>query len=206
VNPLESEYWDSVALKVIDPSKNMLIKDNVSKRRIQIARLMEFNFLKSSILEVGLGSGQILATLKQIYGPTINYQATDVSKVFVDFCTKNYGVPVEHTDVKRLPYSDKTFHYVFAFDSLEHVHPDDRPGGYGEIGRVMKSNACIILNIPIGESEHDNRFDHPFTYFDFMELLEATRSTLMSYQVYEATYTNGIKPTRYAWAIGERHI
>ena len=207
MNPLESEYWDSQAVKVVDLVSHMLIRDNISKRCIQIARLMEINFKNVSILEIGIGSGQIAAVIKQVYGPIVDYHATDVSKVFVEFCTRNYGVPVQHTDVKELPYPDRTFHFVFAFDSLEHVQPDDRPEGYAEIDRVMKRNACVILNIPMADKgEHDDRFDHPFTYFDFIELLRVTRAKLISYQVYEATYTNGRKPTRYAWAIGERHI
>lgn len=206
MNDLESKYWDSIALQTVDVEKNMVIMDNNNKRRIQIAKLMPINFFGTSVLEIGIGNGVLGGVMKAIYGRKINYQATDMSKVFVEFCTKKYGIPVQQADVTTLPYPDHTFDYVFAFDSLEHVHPDDREAGNRQIDRVMKKDACIILNIPMSPSKHDQQFDHSYTYMDFIKLLHATRSSMATYNIYTVNFDNGASPIQCAWAVGERHI
>lgn len=205
LNQDEVAYWDHVAHQCIDDS-NKLFKENIVKKRTILAKLLGFDFQGASILEIGIGAGTIADALNAIYCRQISYNATDLSAVFCKFCA-NRKIPTMQASVTDLPYPDKSFDWVFAFDSLEHVKPDEREHGYQEIDRVMKNDACIILNIPEDTltSGHDKRFDHGYSYIDFVELLKATKSMLAQYNVYTIKYpTVGYRT--YAFAVGERHI
>jgi ubiquinone/menaquinone biosynthesis C-methylase UbiE len=204
LNQAEADYWDHVALEVVDLNKLKVKSDNFYKRRVILKKLLDFDFIHKSILEIGIGFATIAECLQAAYHRTINYQATDVSKVFCDFCFQKYGIPVKQAEVTELPYPDASFDWVFAFDSLEHVRPEQRLAGYAEINRVMKNDACVVLNIPLDVSYHDKSFDHGYTYLDFVELLKVTNSRLAQFNVYGIQYVNMVR--QFAWAVGERHL
>jgi SAM-dependent methyltransferase len=66
------------------------------------------------------------------------------------------GADVAMGQVTSLPFADATFDLVCAMDIIEHV--DDEDGAIGELGRVAKSGAAIILSTPLHPSRW-NSFD-----------------------------------------------
>jgi hypothetical protein len=95
------------------------------------------------------------------------------------------------------------FTRVMALDTLEHVNPADRDGGYKEIARVTASGGLLLINMPLDEaqhSHHDSEFDHPFALAD-LDRIEQQGFQLKSYQRY---YTTGGQPRPIAFVVMER--
>ena len=206
---LATEYWDHVASHSIDPARNVMIYDNVFKRRVVLKRLLEFDFYKKSILEIGIGTGTIAGALISLFGDSLTYHATDLSPIFQKFCKRRYGIPVVNTDITKLPYHDASFDYVLAMDTLEHIPLEDRKQGNSEINRVMRKNSCIILLIPMDDSKHDPRFDHGFTMADLMLLIKTISAKLVKFELFEViARKNGkiVSTHRYAFALAGRNL
>jgi len=49
--------------------------------------------------------------------------------------------------ISELPFHDRTFDLVCAFDVIEHVH-DDRQA-FAELSRVLKDNGTMIVSVPL---------------------------------------------------------
>ena len=60
----EVDYWDAVASALVNDHK--CIKDNVWKRPQQIRRLLKYDWLGQSVLEIGTWNGMIAGSLKLI--------------------------------------------------------------------------------------------------------------------------------------------
>lgn len=206
MNQKAVSYWNSQALASVYPEIGKIRQDNFHKRRAEIARLMEDNFYKKSVLEIGIGNGVVAGVIKGIYWDSVNYQATELSNVFIEFCQSAHGIEVKQADVTELPFPDRAFDYILALDSLEHVRPEEREKGNYEISRVMKKRSKLIINMPLTPSVHDDQFDHPFTMTDVGNLRNQIKADLKSYNEYTIHYENGITPTSYAWIVMERNL
>jgi SAM-dependent methyltransferase len=98
-----------------------------------------------SVLEVGCGTGDVLAAIKAI-GIGSDHRGIDVADP-----DQHRGpdatasaLPLDSYDGVRLPYADNSFDLVFASHVLEHV-PDER-GFLAELARVAKGP--IYLEVP----------------------------------------------------------
>lgn len=213
MNTLECQYWDKMASMQISKSGRSVEIANTRKYKLILQKLLNIPLLKKSVLEIGIGTGVIYSALKAIHCNAIKYSATDVSKIYCDFCNVMWKLIVKQADATALPYDNHSFDYVFAFDVFEHVKPEERDQAYKEIDRVLKPDGAVVFNIPVdkGRSKHDIQFDHGYVWKDFAKLAEICKAEVASFNVYTIHYAsvnNGSPdvPKQYIWAIAERHL
>lgn len=182
MRPEESEYWDEVALKLKERGIGD-ISDNVRKRCEIVSRILSHRPFKVSILEIGVGQGLGAAAVNLVTLGHNRYIGTDVSERFCRFVSRRWKLNVMQTDVTKLP--DGPFDFIWAFDSLEHVRPEDRQSGYAEMGRVLADGGVILLNVPLNESGHDSNFDWGMEESEVFEIAKATRTAISKYEPYD---------------------
>lgn len=193
--PSETAYWDTVADQGVNLAKRAW-SDNSWKRRHQVARLMEFNWLGEKILEIGSGNGFTGHILQMMCADAFHYTGTELSAKFREWSKKMYGMNLVEADLLELPGSGYT--RIIAFDSLEHVRPEHRERGYARIHEVAAPGAILLLHFSYGVSHHDKEFDHPFGVADLVAL-ERAGFTLVKYERYICTHPAGDIP--YAFVV-----
>ena len=197
------EYWDKHAKQHGTISKNNKIIDNVWKRSELVRRLLNLDLYQKKVLEIGVGTGTAFAAIRLVWQNAIQYTCTDMSQRYVDFVKKYYAANAIKTDIKNLPGDEKFYDYVIALDVLEHVNPDDRYAGYKEIDRVLTKTGKVVLNIPLGESFHDN-YDWGFDNRDLMALMNICDLQVVSHERYRVHCK--LVDREYEWFIGQRKI
>lgn len=109
------------------------------------------------ILNVGCGTGGTIAALEK-YGTVDNVDISDDAIAFMKQLGYNR---VKKVDGVKLPYKDKTYDLVVAFDVLEHIKDDT--AALKEWKRVLKDDGTILLTIPAYQwlwSDHDVSLYH----------------------------------------------
>lgn len=100
------------------------------------------------VLEIGCGDGDFSFDLSYYVN---NYVATDYNSNVINkaFQKKSYisrppdALRFQHTDVYNIPFDDKTFDKVLAFNTLHILY--DPKGAISEIKRVLKDDGQIIF-------------------------------------------------------------
>lgn len=136
------------------------------------------------ILNVGCGTGGTIDMLEE-FGKVEN---VDISDDAIAFMKKLGYNKITKVDGINLPYKDKTYDVVGAFDVLEHI--DDQVGALKEWRRIIKDDGAIIITVPAYQwlwSEHDVSLHHHRRY---------TVKSLM-----EAAARAGLKPVKRSYAI-----
>lgn len=109
------------------------------------------------ILNVGCGTGGTIATLER-YGTVDNVDASDEAVTRM----QQLGYQrVRKIDGAELPYPEKTYDIVGAFDVLEHIRDD--AAALSEWRRVLKDDGSILLTVPAYQwlwSGHDVAVHH----------------------------------------------
>lgn len=103
----------------------------------------------ASLLEVGCGSGRIIASIQERY-KNIKLTGLDRSKEQLKIAhhgNQSKGVSFVHGDGEQLPFEDKTFDYVAIFDFLEHI--PNPVMAIRETRRVLKPNGYLYAFIPV---------------------------------------------------------
>lgn len=176
----EIDYWEDVSKHCVDGAR--LLKDNVWKRPHQIRKLLEFDWMNQKVLEIGTGNAFIAGALRVILQAHFSYIGTELSPSFRKSAKAMFQLNTVEADVKELPGEGYT--RIIAFDSLEHVRPQDRPEGYGKIASVAATEALLFIHFSRSVSLHDKEFDHPFGLEDIVAL-EGVGFTLNKYDRYQ---------------------
>jgi len=143
------------------------------------------NKSNSAILNIGCGTGGTIGTLEQ-FGDVDNVDTSDDAIAFVK--ARGYKNIIKIDDI-ALPFEDKTYDIVGAFDVLEHIEDHER--ALSEWKRVLKDDGAIVITVPAYQwlwSEHDISLHHRRRY---------TVRSLMAVAA-EA----GLRPERKSYAIG----
>jgi SAM-dependent methyltransferase len=119
------------------------------------------NKSEPTILNVGCGTGGTIDMLEK-FGFVDNIDASDDAIAFVK--TRGYKNITKVNDID-LPYEDKTYDVVGAFDVLEHI--EDHKRALSEWKRVLKDDGAIVITVPAYQwlwSEHDVSLHHQRRY------------------------------------------
>lgn len=164
----EAAYWGHVArdIKLADGE----IVDNIWKRQALVRRLLDYNWIGEVVLEIGVGGGLTAAVLNLLTLGRMSYLGTDVAPEFCEYANRRWRFQMVMADVTSIPAEPAQFSRILAFDTLEHVLPEDREAGNKEIGRLIVPGGLVILNIPCDESGHQDEFDHGYTREDTEKL------------------------------------
>lgn len=138
----------------------------------------------AEILNVGCGTGGTIDMLEK-FGRVEN---VDISDDAIAFMNKMGYKNITKVDGVELPYKDKSYDVVGAFDVLEHI--DDHVGALKEWRRIIKDDGAIVITVPAYQwlwSEHDVSLHHQRRY---------TTKSLM-----DAAAKAGLKPEKRSYAI-----
>jgi hypothetical protein len=193
--PKEIEYWDGIAANTVGNG----YRDNIWKRLPQISRLCKYDWVDHKVLEIGHGNGVIAGALQMLLMGNWDYTGTEVSNGFSAFAKEHIRLNSVQADVTEIPGEGYT--RIIAFDSLEHVAPEDREEGYRRIAKVAADGCLLFLHFSYSESYHDKRFDHPFGLIDIVRLEEAG-FTLRTYERYECQLPEDVM--KYAFVVMQR--
>lgn len=169
-------YWNDVADKVIGESGE--ITYNFYKHQQIMHRLLKFPYFSGTVLEIGCGFGMIGYNLRNICSTT--YIGIEISDHYVKHCQDVLKLDVRQHSVEYLPIEGNTVDYIFSFDVLEHIDPNDRSKAYHELGRVLKPDGTMLINNPAAEngSGHNPAYEFGFNLNDLHVLLEVTKLKL----------------------------
>lgn len=186
--PLQSEidYWQTTAAQCVDSER--LLQDNVYKRPNQLRRLLEYNWIREKVLEIGHGNGMIAGSLKLAVQGKMDYTGTELAPLFREYIEKTFGLKSVLADVRELPGEGYT--RLIAFDSLEHVRPEHRAEGYRKMAEVAAPNALLFIHYSHSHSYHDKEFDHPFGLEDLVDL-ETAGFAMINFERYLCYHPNG---------------
>lgn len=138
------------------------------------------------ILDAGCGTGRNLrefASLGELVG-------AEPSASALEFCRAKGTTNVIQASAAELPFADREFDAVFAFDVLEHVEDDG--AAFAELHRVTRPGGLLVATVPAYQwlwSQHDESHDHKRRY---------TRRTLVAgasgagWQPVRHTYFNSL--------------
>jgi ubiquinone/menaquinone biosynthesis C-methylase UbiE len=179
----EQEYWNGVSSKLKPDPTAGKFRDNFRKRKLLIRELLKYDFENQKVLEIGPGFGYTSYVVGTLNTP-IAYVGLDVSSEFAKCAKELFGLTVQVGDASNIPFDDNTFDNLFAFDSMEHIHPDKRLKTFQEIDRVLKKDGrSIFINNPLNESRHDKSYDFGFNGKDIALLAETTKTIIFEVKV-----------------------
>ncbi len=186
----EIEYWQGRAQECVDGG--VLKKDNVWKRPHQLRRLLQYNWLNETVLEIGTGNGVVAGVLRAIVQHSWMYCGTELAPAFREHAMKAFGLDTIEADVREIPgCPDPGFTRIIAFDSLEHVRPEHRQEGYKRMAEVAAPDALLFIHYSHSPSAHDKEFDHPFGLEDLVDL-ESAGFALVSLERYNCDHPSGV--------------
>jgi SAM-dependent methyltransferase len=100
------------------------------------------------VLDVGCGDGYGARHLANL---AAEVEAVDVDAAAVERAHERYGAPnlaFRHASATSLPYRDRTFDLVVAFEVLEHLEQSAQREMLRECARVLKSDGILLLSTP----------------------------------------------------------
>jgi SAM-dependent methyltransferase len=116
---------------------------------------------KLKILNVGSGTGGTIDMLEK-HGVTDN---VDISNDAIKFMKQRGYTRITKVKDTKLPFKDKTYDIVGAFDVLEHI--DKQVDALKEWKRVLKDPGAIIITVPAYQwlwTDHDVSLHHKRRY------------------------------------------
>lgn len=102
---------------------------------------------RSVILDYGCGRGEAIKEMQKV-NANAKYIGLDVSKHAIERATREMPGAMFHmvTDGENFPLESSFVDFVFSSEVLEHVY--DTNHAVGELARVMKSGATMLLTTP----------------------------------------------------------
>jgi SAM-dependent methyltransferase len=138
-----------------------------------------------TILNVGCGTGGTINMLEK-FGTVDNVDTSDEAIVFANRLGHRNITKVDDVD---LPFKDKVYDIVGAFDVLEHI--EDHRSALSEWKRVLKDDGAIVITVPAYQwlwSGHDVIMHH-WRRYTMKSLLALAADT-------------GLQPEKKSYAIG----
>lgn len=145
------------------------------------------------ILDVGCGSGKLLADLReqgwQVYG-------VDFSSVAVEYAKNQNGLDVRLGDLFQAAYPDGFFDVVMFNHSLEHIYNPLET--LTEAHRIMKSGGLLLISIPNAGGLEAKMFGKWWVHWDTPRHLYHFTKVTMS----KLVTTAGFRLSRIKYGVG----
>ncbi|MER3495551.1 MAG: methylase [Armatimonadota bacterium] len=155
----------------------------VSRRRLALRLLQNYEFPDGPILDLGCGTGAAMIELEKV-APTTGL---DMSDEALRLAQTRGLTRLVRGDAQALPWPRDSFAAVVTLDTLEHV-PDDGLA-MREIARVLRPGGLLIMNVPAFPflwGPHDRALMHQRRYHR-SEVVERLRAAGL--EVARATYS-----------------
>jgi len=152
---LERQHWWFVAReKIISNYIKKLIRDKL------------INHQTIKILNIGCGPGRSSQYLSNFGEVT----SIEYDKECCEFASKMTGLEIINGSITELPFADKSFDLVCAFDVIEHVEDDQL--AVSEMKRVAKEDAVLLITVPAFMSlwSHHDVINHHFKRYKSNEI------------------------------------
>lgn len=150
----ERQHWWFVAREklIIQAIKShvLVLNNNVSFR----------------ILNIGCSTGRSSEYLAQFGEVT----SLEYDKECCDFTTQKTGLQIINGSITELPFKDKSFDLVCAFDVVEHV--EDHTKAIEEMKRVADNNGILFITVPAFMSlwSHHDVINHHYRRYKSNEI------------------------------------
>lgn len=99
---------------------------------------------EKTILDAGCGTGAIL---QQLGNPSKNV-GVDLAPEAISFCQERGLRNVQQGDIGALPFADASFDVVICSSVLYHQWVKDVAGAIRELGRVLRPEGLLFVNVP----------------------------------------------------------
>lgn len=151
--------------------------------------------LSGKLLDVGCGTKpyQSLFDVDEYVGLDIDSENT-----------RKRGIADEFYDGEVFPFADQEFDAILCSQVLEHVFSPDQ--FLGEINRVMKPSAKMVLTVPFVWDEHEQPYDYArYSSFGLKALLESNGFSVLKNEKLGADISTLFQLTNaYLFKISER--
>ena len=102
-----------------------------------------------AVLETAAGSGVVTRALAPVLAPDARYVVTDLNQPMLDYAKARQGadhrIRWQKADAQALPFEDAAFDLVCCQFGV--MFFPDRPSGYREAKRVLKTGGCFLFNV-----------------------------------------------------------
>jgi ubiquinone/menaquinone biosynthesis C-methylase UbiE len=102
-----------------------------------------------AVLETAAGSGVVTRAVTPVLSPDVSYVVTDLNQPMLDYAKARQGadsrIRWQKADAQALPFDDAAFDLVCC--QFGAMFFPDRPSGYREAKRVLKSGGCFLFNV-----------------------------------------------------------
>lgn len=147
--------WDEAAVRFFWDAQPVPVHGFFTDTRVDLFAgvLRRFARRPGPLLEIGVGSGALLARLRQ---DGWRGWGVDVSPDLVAALAKR-GLPGVVGGVAALPFARASFDGAIMLEVLEHLLPGHAEAGLDEIARVLRPNGILLLSTPHDERLEDHR-------------------------------------------------
>ncbi len=133
-----------------------------------IKKLIDTGALKANpkILNIGCGPGRSSEYLSDIG----NVVSVEYDKFCCEFASEKTGLEIINGSITELPFEDKMFDFVCAFDVIEHVEND--PLAVSEMKRVAKDDGVLLITVPAFMDlwSHHDVINHHFRRYKMKQI------------------------------------
>jgi SAM-dependent methyltransferase len=147
------EYYDLERSHWWFKAREVIIKNNIKSIVADSKKAKPLE-----ILNIGCSTGRSSEYLSE-FGEVTSIEYDEFCCVFA---REKTGLEIIHGSITELPFAEKAFDLVCAFDVVEHV--EDHQLAVNEMKRVAKENATIFITVPAFMSlwSHHDEINHHF--------------------------------------------
>jgi ubiquinone/menaquinone biosynthesis C-methylase UbiE len=102
-----------------------------------------------AVLETAAGSGVVTRAVASVLSADASYVVTDLNQPMLDYAQSKQGadsrIRWHQADAQALPFEDRAFDVVCC--QFGAMFFPDRPSGYREAKRVLKTGGCFLFNV-----------------------------------------------------------
>ncbi|MEK7186973.1 MAG: methyltransferase domain-containing protein [Patescibacteria group bacterium] len=136
------------------------------------------------ILDIGCGDGVLIFLMTKHFGDKVKLYGVDpVPQAINEARQKNLKAQLDVGTAYQLPYPNNCFDMVISTDVIEHLENPQKM--LGEVKRVSKSNASIVIGTPIRTTQKPLDPNH-FQEFFPEDLLELIRNYFNDVSLHES--------------------